>query len=388
MGSVRIAERFTPIRAEGVVVDRDAGVIRNVLVCGFNSANGRRYPADVLRAAVGLYEGRPVNLDHADRPTMGRRIGWLSNVRAGADGRPRADLNILRTHKEADAVFEAAERRPELCGLSHVALCRTRRDRDGVEVIEAIESVESVDLVADPATTPGLKHESKGTAVKVKLTKLVEWLAPKVTFDKLARVKKLSEMDGMDGMEVPEPAAETNPDDAIDGAFKQAMHAVIDGYPDQLDGPGVLAKLKELFKAHGKLGDSGGSDDKPAEDGCRGRRGQEQGVQDRGQARRRRGHPRSHRRVPEGGLQGVRRRRPGPDRVRPGRAAGGGRQAAHGHRPAAGRRREAEGRRPGRGRQTGRVGRRPPGRPADRRQEVRRAPDPLTAPAGRTRRPH
>jgi hypothetical protein len=270
MGSVRIAERFTPIRAEGVVVDRDAGVIRNVLVCGFNSANGRRYPADVLRAAVGLYEGRPVNLDHADRPTMGRRIGWLSNVRAGADGRPRADLNILRTHKEADAVFEAAERRPELCGLSHVALCRTRRDRDGVEVIEAIESVESVDLVADPATTPGLKHESKGTAVNVTLNKLVEWLAPKVPFDQLARVKRLSEMDGMGDLEVPEPAAETSPDDAIDGAFKQAMHAVIDGYPDQLDGPGVLAKLKELLKAHGKLGDSGGGDDKPAEDGSEG----------------------------------------------------------------------------------------------------------------------
>lgn len=268
MGSVRIAERFTPLRAEGVVVDPEAGVIRNVLVCGFHSANGRRYPADVLRKAVGLYEGRPVNLDHADRATCDRRFGWLSNVRAGADGRPRADLNILRTHERAASVFEAAERNPEMYGLSHVALCRTKRDRDGTEVIEAIESVESVDLVADPATTPGLKHESKGTAVKVKLSKLVEWLAPKVTFDKLARVKRLSEMDGMDGMEVDEPAAETSPDDAIDGAFKQAMHAVIDGYPGQLDAAGVLGKLKELFKAHGKLGDSGGSDDKPAEGGA------------------------------------------------------------------------------------------------------------------------
>lgn len=267
MGTVRVTERIAA-PFTGVTVNREGGVIGGVLVCGFDSANGRRYPADVLRKAAGLYEGRPVNVDHADRATCDRRLGWLSNVRAGADGRPRADLNVLRTHPLADAVFEAAERNPSLFGMSHVALCKTSRGRDGVEVIEAIESVESVDLVADPATTKGL-HESRTGGRTVTLAKLIEWAAPRAKLAAVLRLKALSEMDGMDALDVPEPApeADTDPDAAISGAFEQAGIAVWKSFvAGDIDMAQMVAKLKDIAKAHGKLAD-GGESDPPAEGG-------------------------------------------------------------------------------------------------------------------------
>ena len=71
-------------------VDRQAGVIRGVRVLGRISKNGREYTAEAVRNAVGLYEGRAVNLDHPDSANRDRsvssRIGWLSGVKQSSDG--------------------------------------------------------------------------------------------------------------------------------------------------------------------------------------------------------------------------------------------------------------------------------------------------------------
>lgn len=156
MTTQTVTERLAaPFAAGDVRVNRQAGFIDNVLICGTTSRNGRDYPLEVLRRDHAKYEGVNVNCDHKDAPGVGDRLGWFSNVRPGSDGRPRGRLNVLKSHPLAERVFEAAERRPQLFGMSHVATCSTAR-RNGRETVESINKVISIDLVADPATTTSL----------------------------------------------------------------------------------------------------------------------------------------------------------------------------------------------------------------------------------------
>lgn len=253
MGRKRITERVAaPLR--GVVVDRDAGTIDNVLVCGFSSENGRSYSADVLRKAVSRYEGKVVNCDHGKEATIDRRLGWLTNVRPGADGRPRATFNVLKTHPMADRVFEAAERNPSLFGLSHVAFCQSKMVR-GVEVIESIEEVESVDLVANPATTKGL-HESKNMPTTLK--KWLESSAPRMSYKQLLKMKRFAEMDDYGEMPMSEPIAEEPIENGISAAFKTAIMSVVDdAMTGGTDPKEALGKIKKLLNAHGDINGDG-----------------------------------------------------------------------------------------------------------------------------------
>ncbi len=145
-------------------VDRDAGVIRDVKVLGYASANGRRYTPESVRRAVALYEGVRVNVDHppstrpeAERP-LAARFGVLKNVAVREEGL-FADLHYLRSHPLAEMTAEAAERMPEALGLSHNAEGRVAQQA-GQTVVEEIVRVRSVDLVADPATTRSLFEEA------------------------------------------------------------------------------------------------------------------------------------------------------------------------------------------------------------------------------------
>jgi hypothetical protein len=154
--SVRLIER---VATSLVRVDRAAGVLHGVKVLGRQSRNGRRYLPAALRAALRLYEGAKVNINHPERGggkdrAVTDRFGVLRRVRLEADG-IRADLHYLTRHPLAEMIAEAAERMPEALGLSHNAEGRTAR-RGGVETVEEITRVVSVDLVSDPATTGGL----------------------------------------------------------------------------------------------------------------------------------------------------------------------------------------------------------------------------------------
>lgn len=269
----RITERVAaPLT--GSKVDREKGVIDGVLLCGTTSENGRDYPPAVFRRDFAVYEGRVVNCDHAREATVDRRLGWFTDVKPdAADGRPRGRLNLLKSHPLYERVMEAAERNPALFGFSHVAYCDTTTV-GGREVVEAIRSVESIDLVAEPATTKGL-FESKGGGVNTTtVKKLLEAIAARTSVDNILRLKRLAEMDGMADVAVPEPAADADPDDAIDSAFAGAMHAQVDAFiGGKLDLPGLLAKLKELAKAHGNVsasdddGEGEGEGDGKSEEG-------------------------------------------------------------------------------------------------------------------------
>ena len=144
-------------------VDREAGVIRGVRILGRVSRNGREYLPQAISNAKPLYEGINVNCDHPSSARNDRRvsdrIGWLQNVRE-ADNGLRGDLHLLKSHPLTASVLEAAERRPQLLGLSHNAEGRITK-RDGKTLVEEITRVRSVDLVADPATASSLFESHK-----------------------------------------------------------------------------------------------------------------------------------------------------------------------------------------------------------------------------------
>lgn len=263
MGTSRRLTENTQAPLAGAVVDRAAGVIRNVLLCGTESANGRDYPVAVLRRDCAKYEGRPVNFDHAREATVARRAGWVQNVRPGPDGRPRGDLHLLTTHRDYPAVMEAAERNPALFGLSHVAYCQTAT-RNGREVVEAIERVESIDLVADPATTKSLFESRTMPTLKTFVESLVRH--PGVPAATALRLKRLSEMDGMgdvpmDAPVPPDGAPEPDTDEAVMAAFRSAIGAVVDrAMSGDLDPKAALGKIKELLRSHAGLNADGTPD--------------------------------------------------------------------------------------------------------------------------------
>lgn len=270
MPLVRVTERFAFGAGGRVRRDGPYPVIPGVLICGFESANNRGYkPTAWAGDRVKRYEGVDSFVNHANgERAAGDKLGWFENVAVRPDGKPVGDYCLNPKHPLAESVLWAAEHKPGFYGMSHVANCKTSRSPDGREMIEEVVEVLSVDLVANPATTTSL-FESKGSAVKVKISKLIEWLASRTTFDKLARVKRLSEMDGYGDMEVSEPAAETDPDEAIKTAFKQAGYAVWDSLVDgDTDWNAAKAKLTDIAKAHGKIagGDDKGGDESESEE--------------------------------------------------------------------------------------------------------------------------
>jgi hypothetical protein len=150
-----------------IKVDAEAGVIRGVKILGRESGNRgaggkpREYSRQAIRQAVKLYEGLPVHYDHPDRKTPGversvrDRVGWLSNVRESQDGDIIGDMNYLKSDPSSGKLTEAAERRPELFGLSHNAR-GAEVVRGGKSIVESIDLVRSVDIVTRPATTSSL----------------------------------------------------------------------------------------------------------------------------------------------------------------------------------------------------------------------------------------
>lgn len=198
-------------------VDRDQGIIYGVKVLGLESRNGRRYTLEAVRKALPLYEGIAVNCDHPKtKPTESRssydRFGWLENVRAKDDGL-YADLHMLKSHPMAERIMEAAEKNPDLFGLSHNAEGDTTRDQDGVDVVTEISEVRHVDLVADPATTKSLSES-------IKMKTIQQVLEARFPNGKAA-IKALFEQDDMPPLDMPAPPP------AAEGDFKSDLVAAI-----------------------------------------------------------------------------------------------------------------------------------------------------------------
>jgi hypothetical protein len=263
----RLTERVNKPFA-GTRVNREAGTIDGVLICGTESANGRDYPAAVLRRDYAVYEGAVVNCDHARESTVDRRFGWFTGVKPGDDGRPRGTLNVLLQHPMAARVFEAAERNPALFGFSHVAMCETTRGKNGREVVEAIKGVESIDLVASPATTKGL-FEGR-TVPQISFKQFAETCGPKFGPDTWKAMRKAVEEFGdmADAPVMDEPADDATPEDLKSGLMA-AIQPMLDDAFESGNSEKVCAAVKDFVKLHAKHTGKGDKaapkDDAPAD---------------------------------------------------------------------------------------------------------------------------
>lgn len=250
-------------------VDREAGIIYGLKICGLSSDNGRDYLPATLKEAAPLYEGKPCYTDHREdgqTRSWAEDIGLWRGVKFVEGQGLFGDLHGDKLSDDFQRLMGRAESLHENIGFSHDAEGDTEV-RDGRLVVTKITEVNSVDIVADPATTRGL-FEHKGKAMKKWTFKgLLESVKKTFTGDKLLATKKLLEDDDMVdplAVEVDEPAGD--PEDALSDGFKQGMYACVDAFvAGEMDLGAALGKLKELAKAHDKLVDAGGGVDE--EDG-------------------------------------------------------------------------------------------------------------------------
>jgi hypothetical protein len=155
-----LLQEFCDSRGLELRIDRQLGVLRGVKLLGFDSRNGRQYLPTALAAAVGMYEGAKVNVNHPKgSPLAARdyqdRLGVVRNIAVKESEGLFGDLHFNPKHALAEQLLWDAEHAPENVGFSHNVQARTVRQGEQT-VVEAILRVQSVDLVADPATTRGL----------------------------------------------------------------------------------------------------------------------------------------------------------------------------------------------------------------------------------------
>jgi hypothetical protein len=167
-------------------VDRECKLIRGVKILGFHSRNpgavlgkdfadlaGYDYDPAAINAALPLYEGAPVNLDHLESKRDGngmripngtrqvkQRFGRLRNVRVESDG-AYADIHYLDNHPLTPMVLEAAEEMPDVFTMSHHAHGEVDKGPNNRGKVTKINQVHSVDLIAErPGTTTSLFESS------------------------------------------------------------------------------------------------------------------------------------------------------------------------------------------------------------------------------------
>ncbi len=162
-------QEYANSRGVTLRVDAAGGVLRGVKLIGLESQNGRRYRPEALAAAVGLYEGAKVNVNHpAGGPLAPRdyrdRLGVIRQVEFRPGEGLFGNLHFNPKHALAEQLAWDAEHNPQNVGFSHNVLARLAREGERV-IVEAITHVQSVDLVADPAATHGLfEHEESASA--------------------------------------------------------------------------------------------------------------------------------------------------------------------------------------------------------------------------------
>lgn len=145
-------------------IDTERGIVFGVKVLGPKSCHGYSYSQQCMEAAVPLYEGKAVNVDHPDRKNLGAsrsyrdRFGKLHNSRYVEGRGVFADLHYNKGHQLAEQFEYDVKTDPSNLGLSHNA---SGDFAASGKCVESINLVRSVDLVADPATNATL-FEDRG----------------------------------------------------------------------------------------------------------------------------------------------------------------------------------------------------------------------------------
>lgn len=147
-------------------------VLEGVKFLGTHSVNTNadgtknEYPTATRKAALPLYEGASVYLNHRAPGSKAERgyqekLGRLREVRAEESG-SYGSLHVNPRHPLAEQIAWDAENAPDSLGLSHDAN-GTGRAQGRSRLIEAITKVNSVDLVSAGATTCSLFESREGS---------------------------------------------------------------------------------------------------------------------------------------------------------------------------------------------------------------------------------
>ena len=248
--------------SNGLVIDKDAGIIRNVKILGFISKNGRTYTPQAIKEAVPLYEGVPVNADHGDTKTprsIHDRLGRIINVHFVEGEGLFGDFEFFKTHPLSSRIIEAAERLPESMGFSHYADGQVRKNK-GIEEVYKITNVKSVDLVSDPATCNSLsettmedkdKPEDKSKMEEANLcgvcSKVKEALDDKDSDDN-GKMGKIKEAYGMKEAE-PKPPVSASDDSMLPKKEAEEDKSALKKESVEVSKLKLITELKELCEA-------------------------------------------------------------------------------------------------------------------------------------------
>jgi hypothetical protein len=137
-------------------INRDSGIVENMVFLGAISENKRDYKKAMAKA-VGRYDGAKMFFNHGEpgKRDVARDLwGRGRNPRyIPEEDKIRGDAKIINHHETVYALVEGAS---DAIGLSHVARCDYKTRKDGWVEIEEIEKVFSVDLVDETGTTKGM----------------------------------------------------------------------------------------------------------------------------------------------------------------------------------------------------------------------------------------
>lgn len=151
----------------------DGNIVRDVVLLGLGSKNGRVYEAAAVIDAVkrGLYEGTHIYVDHVtateDAAREGVRtfrdlIGVAQKTRFTADQKVVADIHVFGSDPMGAKFLEAAANPvfAAAVGMSHDAIGDVE-ERDGVTYVVKIHDIQSADAVTRPATTKSLFESAR-----------------------------------------------------------------------------------------------------------------------------------------------------------------------------------------------------------------------------------
>ena len=228
------------IMPRGLRVDSAAGIIYGVKILGLNSVNGRKYLPEAVKTARKMYEGVRVNIDHPkvnpeDQRSAYDRIGKLINVKYVEGKGLYGDLVLLTEHPMTPRILEAAQKMPEVYGLSHNAQGDGHRDLDGNFIVSEIVDVRHVDLVADPATTKSLAESVTPSGVDNMMEGMKEKIAKICGDEKMA--EEIVNLIGKDTEEGDLVIKHENDDDMKkDDGTEECMKEAEDSEPDGDEG--------------------------------------------------------------------------------------------------------------------------------------------------------
>lgn len=143
----------------GATLNREAGIIENMVILASESLNGRHYTGNCMLNALPLFENVQVFANHGEEFSRDVKdlLGGYKNVRF-EENKVKGDLHLVCGSELKEMIFNIAEKFPNLAGNSIDATGKYYLEGD-VTVIEELTHVNSVDIVTKPATTKGFFEE-------------------------------------------------------------------------------------------------------------------------------------------------------------------------------------------------------------------------------------